>query len=190
MTTIALLRHGQTDWNLAGRVQGSSDIPLNETGREQARDAGARLADRGFTKVVSSTLGRAAETAQLAAQEMGLAGPEERIAALVERAYGEAEGTPGAELLTRYPDGVPDAEPEEAVVARTRAAMADLAARFPDDRIVAATHGGVIGRLMRDIPETGYPWRAGQYILNGSAWVFEVEGDDIRFVEELSPIEV
>lgn len=173
-----------------GRVQGSSDIPLNDTGREQAREAGARLADLGFTKVVSSTLGRAVETARIAAEQMGLTGPDERIDGLVERAYGVAEGASSVELHTQYPEGVPDAEPEADVVARTRRAMIDLASRFTDERIVAATHGGVIGRLMRDIPGTGYPWRPGQYVVNGSVWVFEVSGDEIGFVEDLSPVEV
>lgn len=187
MTTIALVRHGQTDWNLAGRIQGSSDIPLNDTGRDQARDAGHRLSGRGFTKVVSSTLRRAAETAQLMADQLGLMGPEERIPELVERAYGSAEGVPGEDLPLLYPHGVPDAEPEAEVVARTRRAMVDLAARFPDDRIAAATHGGVIGRLLRDLPGSGFPSREHQRVLNGSVWVFEVDGDDIRFIEELSP---
>ncbi|SJM44487.1 histidine phosphatase family protein [Microbacterium sp. JB110] len=187
MTTIALVRHGQTDWNLAGRIQGSSDIPLNDTGRDQARDAGRRLSGRGFSKVVSSTLGRAVETAQLIADQLGLTGPDERIPDLVERAYGSAEGVPGEDLPLLYPHGVPDAEAEPEVVARTRRAMIDLATRFPDDRTAAATHGGVIGRLLRDLPSSDFPSRDHQRVLNGSAWIFEVDGDDIRFVEELSP---
>ncbi|WP_162893257.1 histidine phosphatase family protein [Microbacterium halotolerans] len=187
MTTIVLIRHGQTDWNLAGRIQGSSDIPLNETGRDQARDAGRRLSGRGFTKVVSSTLVRASETAQLVAAQLGLTGPDERVPDLVERAYGAAEGVPGEDLPLLFPHGVPDAEPEAEVVARTRRAMVDLAARFADDRIAAATHGGVIGRLLRDLPNSGFPSRDHPRVLNGSVWTFEVAGDDIRFVDELSP---
>ncbi len=187
MTRIALLRHGQTDWNLQGRIQGSSDIPLNDTGREQARDAGRRLRGLGITRVFSSTLDRAAETAALAAAELGLAGPEERLAALVERAYGSAEGVPGADLRLLYPAGVPDAEPEADVVARTRGVMAELAARHPGETMLAATHGGVIGRLLRDLPDSGFPSRERHRVLNGSAWLFTVDDDRIRFVEEHSP---
>lgn len=186
---IALLRHGQTDWNLQGRIQGSSDIPLNDTGREQAGDAGRRLQGRGFTKVVASPLVRAAETAKLAAAELGLSGPDELIPDLVERAYGMAEGVPGEDLQLLYPHGVPDAEPEPEVVARARRALASLADAYADESVLAATHGGVIGRLMRDLPETGFPWQGRSRVLNGSAWLFEVTGTDIRFVEELSPAE-
>lgn len=189
MTTIALLRHGQTDWNLQGRIQGSSDIPLNDTGREQARDAGRRLRGRGVTKVVASPLVRASETARLAAEQLGLSGPDEHVPDLVERAYGIAEGVPGEDLPLLYPHGVPDAEPEAHVVARARRALASLAERHPDESILAATHGGVIGRLMRDLPETGFPWPGRARVLNGSVWIFDVDGADIRFVEDLSPVE-
>lgn len=185
MTTIALLRHGQTDWNFAERIQGSSDISLNDTGREQARVAGRRLGQFGATKIVSSPLDRAAETAALAGAEFGVQGPDERLPDLAERAYGTAEGMPIAEMWERWPNGVPDAEPELAVVARARAALTDLAARMPNERVLAATHGGVIGRLLRSLPDSGFPSFPGQRVRNASTWVFEVEGDDIRFVEEL-----
>lgn len=187
MTRIALLRHGQTEWNRQGRIQGSSDIPLDDTGREQARDAGRRLRDLGVTRVFSSTLGRAAETASLAAAELGLVGPEERLTGLVERAYGAAEGVPGADLALLYPNGVPDAEDESAVVTRTRATMTELADRFPGETLLAATHGGVIGRLLRDLPDSGLTHRNRPRILNGSAWLFDVDGEQIAFLEERSP---
>ena len=64
---LTLIRHGQTDWNKANLMQGITDIPLNDTGREQARTTGKKLADMGleFTVLVSSLLSRAYKTAQL-----------------------------------------------------------------------------------------------------------------------------
>ena len=78
MTTLLLVRHGETDWNAARRIQGSSDIPLNDTGRAQARGTATGLAERmavlyGGVRpiVVSSDLSRAHETAQIIAAELG-----------------------------------------------------------------------------------------------------------------------
>ena len=53
-TSLALVRHGQTDWNLAGRLQGRTDIPLNETGREQAREVGRKLIGQDFSLILAS----------------------------------------------------------------------------------------------------------------------------------------
>jgi probable phosphoglycerate mutase len=63
---IVLARHGETAWSALGRHTGRTDIPLTETGRDQARRLGRALADRAFTRVLASPLSRAAETARLA----------------------------------------------------------------------------------------------------------------------------
>lgn len=65
MTRIYITRHGQTHWNLEGRMQGGKDSPLTELGKQQAKSLGARLADVPFGKVVTSSSGRAVETARL-----------------------------------------------------------------------------------------------------------------------------
>ncbi|TPX05042.1 histidine phosphatase family protein, partial [Schumannella luteola] len=116
--TLAFVRHGQTDWNREGRLQGSSDIPLNDTGREQALAAERMLAEWTWDAVVSSPLARARETARIVADGLGLplgpAYPE-----LVERDYGPLEGLPDTEVIARWPDRrYPGAEPLDAVVDR------------------------------------------------------------------------
>ena len=67
MTELYLVRHGETDWNRQRRIQGLTDIPLNETGRRQARDTGMLLRRRRWDGVFSSPLSRAVETASIIA---------------------------------------------------------------------------------------------------------------------------
>ena len=69
---FAFIRHGQTDWNRDDRLQGSSDIPLNETGREQAHEAAGLLRDGGWEVIVSSPLMRARDTAQIIADDLNI----------------------------------------------------------------------------------------------------------------------
>ena len=62
---LYLIRHGQTDWNIQGKIQGSHDIPLNDTGRAQAKLVAEGMDSRPVTKIFSSTLMRAVETARM-----------------------------------------------------------------------------------------------------------------------------
>ena len=94
MTTLVLLRHGQTDWNLLHRYQGLTDIPLNATGEQQAREANSKLKDFHFDAVYCSDLERAQTTARLALKGIF---PYEKIRfdrRLRERSFGIFEGGP------------------------------------------------------------------------------------------------
>lgn len=99
---IYLIRHGQTDWNIAGMIQGSHDIPLNETGRIQARKLAEAMDQRPITKIFSSPLIRAAETAQMIAkrQKVELCS----IKPLVEVEFGKWEGLTWAEIENQFPE--------------------------------------------------------------------------------------
>jgi probable phosphoglycerate mutase len=66
------LRHGETDWNAAGRSQGQTDIPLNANGLAQARAAGPRLAGRGISTIIASPLSRARVTAEIVGESLGI----------------------------------------------------------------------------------------------------------------------
>jgi len=66
------LRHGQTDWNAQGRIQGHTNTPLNDTGRAQARAAAGLLADRTIARIISSPLDRALKTATIVAERLHL----------------------------------------------------------------------------------------------------------------------
>jgi broad specificity phosphatase PhoE len=90
VTPFYVLRHGQTDWNLNLRLQGSTDIPLNEVGRRQARVAAGVLVGQGITKIVASPLSRALETAHIVGERLGLEPVVD--ARLIERNFGLFEG--------------------------------------------------------------------------------------------------
>ncbi len=167
MTLFHLVRHGETDWNRARRIQGRTDIPLNDLGREQAAVAARYLSGVPVDRVVASSLSRAAETGSIIAEALGLAAPALRDD-LVEREYGEAEGLTIVEVDERYPAGhdVPGRELPERVVERVAAALTELAAAHPDESIVIATHGAVIRAMItavspQDAPERGVPIRNG-----------------------------
>src|SRR5919108_2705992 len=101
-TRIILVRHGETDWNATGRIQGHSDTPLNAVGREQAQRVAQRLASESVRALYSSDLARAFETATIIGQTLGLSvvtSPRLR-----ERQYGAWEGLTSAEIQSRYPE--------------------------------------------------------------------------------------
>ncbi|BCW73897.1 histidine phosphatase family protein [Arthrobacter sp. NicSoilB11] len=156
LTTFALVRHGQTDWNAERRLQGATDIPLNDVGRGQARDAVAVLAPYEWDAIVSSPLSRAAETADLIAEGLGL-GVSRRVPELTERSFGPAEGMQaGPELdALRIPGGFKGAESEDEAAGRGLAALEALAEEFRGQRLLVVTHGTLLRvSLSRAIGQT------------------------------------
>lgn len=145
LTTFALVRHGQTDWNAERRLQGSTDIPLNDVGRGQARDAVAILAPYEWDAIVSSPLSRAAETADLIAEGLGLT-VSRRVPELTERSFGPAEGMQaGPELeALRIPGGFKGAESEDEAADRGLAALEALADDYRGQRVLVVTHGTLL----------------------------------------------
>ena len=141
---VLLLRHGQTEWSLNGRHTGSSDIPLTEEGRAQARALGERLAGREFALVLTSPLGRARETAELA----GLGGRAQVRDDLREWNYGDYEGVTTADIRRQDPDwllwrdGCPGGEQPGDVGARVDRVIAEVRATDGDCALFA--HGHVL----------------------------------------------
>ena len=156
LTTFALVRHGQTDWNAERRLQGATDIPLNDVGRGQARDAVGVLAAYEWDAIVSSPLSRAAETADLIAEGLGLT-VSRRVPELTERSFGPAEGMQaGPELdALRVPGGFKGAESEDEAADRGLAALEALAEEFRGQRLLVVTHGTLLRvSLSRAIGQT------------------------------------
>lgn len=145
LTTFALVRHGQTDWNAERRLQGSTDIPLNDVGRGQARDAVAVLAGQQWDAIVSSPLSRAAETAALIADGLGLS-VARHVPELAERSFGPAEGMQaGPELeALRIPGGFRGAESEEEAASRGLGSLEALAGEYRGGHVLVIAHGTLL----------------------------------------------
>ncbi|MFC4137159.1 MULTISPECIES: histidine phosphatase family protein [unclassified Microbacterium] len=190
MTLLTLVRHGQTDWNLERRIQGSTDIPLNDTGRADARVAAAALAGTTHDMIYSSPLARAHETARIIAGELGLAEPQ-TVRGVREREFGVGEGMLVSDYIAEYGDwhaGVPGAETMDEVCER---ALDELEAIVRDARrrsspraesIVVVSHGGVIRALLLHASGGTLP-REGDVLANGSVHRFVAEPDSLRLLD-------
>ncbi len=188
VTLLALVRHGQTDWNAGRRIQGRTDVPLNNMGRAQALLAASALRDGGWERVASSTLCRAGETAEIIASALGLEPPVTHPG-LVERDYGVAEGTAVADFRARYGSGalIPGAETNERLIVRTLTALIDLVAQEPEVPTVVVAHGGVIHALLGHV-SGGTLSQPGGRIENGSVTVFRMINAGLRLAADLENV--
>lgn len=183
MTILTLVRHGETAWNYEGRIQGSTDIPLNDTGRLQARGIAETLAAEYAGRevvVVSSDLGRAAETADIIAAALGTS-VTLRLPGLQERSYGEAEGMDAPSFSDTYGPwhaaDVPGAETWPVVRERALAALAEAVASAPDGvDVIAVAHGALIREVIMFATDGEFP-REGERLPNCSATTFRLDGD-------------
>jgi uncharacterized phosphatase len=173
--TLALIRHGQTEWNRELRLQGSTDIPLNDTGRGQAAEAVEVLAGEQWDAIVSSPLSRARETAQIIASGLGITlGPAYDL--LTERNYGAAEGATAEIVAERWPDRqYPGLEPLESVVDRGTRALEQIAADFGDARAIIVCHGTLIRYTLQHLAGRNF-----DQILNGAISTVERHDDGWR----------
>ena len=119
-STLGLLRHGQTDWNIDLRLQGTTDIAMNEVGINQIQTAALHL-DQGWDVVLSSPLGRARQSAEIVANQLGIEAVEIEPL-LLERAFGIGEGLTYAEWGEKFArlDDIPGAETKASVEQRAR----------------------------------------------------------------------
>ena len=160
-TRIILVRHGETDWNAAGRLQGQSDTPLNAIGRMQAQRAAQRLVRESVRAIYSSDLARAQETATIIGQLLGL--PVITSPQLRERHYGLWEGLTWGEIQGRYPEQMaerrdrplefapPAGESGEELRARALAALQLIGQQHPSEVVVVVTHGGLCYAFLHHI---------------------------------------
>jgi 2,3-bisphosphoglycerate-dependent phosphoglycerate mutase len=151
MATLLLVRHGETDWNAEGRLQGHTDRPLNEYGRAQAEKLARQLEGDGIAAIYASDLVRARETAEILARRLGVAvtvDPDLR-----EKNWGNWEGlTPDERLHVEY-----EGETTEEHRERTLRAVERIALAHPTDRVVVVTHGGSMRRIQAAVAGAALP---------------------------------
>jgi broad specificity phosphatase PhoE len=152
VTTLLLVRHGETDWNRDGRWQGHSNTSLNARGKDQAQTLADELTEE-IDVVYSSDLARARETAEIVARRLGL---DVRLdPRLRERGFGSWEGLTQSEIEERDAEsfarwraqegpGANDAEPFDAFAERMGGFLEDVLQRHPGDRVLVIAHGGSI----------------------------------------------
>ena len=172
MTTLLLVRHGETDWNAEGRLQGHTDRPLNDHGRRQAAVLAERLAGEPIAAVYSSDLASARETAAILAERLGL--PVVDDPDLRERNWGNWEGLTGTERdRIEYVGEAQDTHAERVIRAVHR-----IAELHPDERIVVVTHGGSLRRIQVATYGMALPVAD-----NCSVWTVAVEDGTFRPVD-------
>jgi uncharacterized phosphatase len=176
-TVVGILRHGQTDWNIDFRLQGVTDIPLNETGIAQARDAAAVIDAADWDLILTSPLSRARTTATIVAEVNGFAeATVEQL--LLERSFGEAEGLGHEEWRVKYADtnAVPGGESLSELEARANLLLEKLATQHAGKRVLAVSHGALIRKLLRIVSQGEFP-RDGERLGNASMSVFMHDGN-------------
>jgi broad specificity phosphatase PhoE len=151
MTELLLVRHGETDWNAEGKLQGHTDRPLNDYGRRQAQALADRLAGESIDAVYASDLSRARETAEILGAKLGL--PVLVDPDLREKNWGNWEGlTPDERLHIEF-----QGETSEAHRDRTLGAVQRIVERHPGGRIVVVTHGGSLRRIQAAVSGFALP---------------------------------
>ncbi|AJS58054.1 histidine phosphatase family protein [Paenibacillus sp. IHBB 10380] len=167
---MGLIRHGLTDWNVSGKIQGQSDIPLNEEGKRQAMALGERLLIESYQwdYVISSGLSRAVETANIIATKLSLPMLEtdER---LLERSFGQVEGFTAEQRESTWGKEWNllelGQEKNEAIQARGLAFMEEMWERYPDKNILVISHGGFLAQLFTALYKDQYVERIGNLSL-------------------------
>jgi 2,3-bisphosphoglycerate-dependent phosphoglycerate mutase len=142
VTTLLLVRHGETDWNAEGRLQGHTDRPLSDFGRRQAHELAEELDDEELEAIYSSDLARARETAEIVGRKLGL--PTVLDPDLREKDWGTWEGLTAAERDRVEFVG----ESTEAHRDRILDALRRISERHPGNgRVLVVTHGGSMRRV-------------------------------------------
>jgi 2,3-bisphosphoglycerate-dependent phosphoglycerate mutase len=170
VTTLLLVRHGETDWNADGRLQGQTDRPLSDFGRRQARKLAEELADEPLEAIYSSDLARARETAEIVGERLGL--PVVLDPELREKDWGSWEGLTAVERDRVEFVGESTEEHQERILR----ALQRIAERHPGGgSVLVVTHGGSMRRV-----QTAALGMAMPVVENCGRWLCAYENGEFR----------
>lgn len=186
MTRLILTRHGETHWNIEGRVQGAMDSPLTEKGILQARGLGKRLQGEGITRIYTSDLPRAIQTADEVRRELGLS-EIHLSSALRELSFGEWEGKKWGELRKLYPElfsawdkgphevQIPGGESMGEVTKRAWEFIQELPKNHSGETILVVTHGLTLQLIIKKALGLAVEqWEDVPWQYNTSVNIFEI----------------
>lgn len=201
--TLYIVRHGQTDWNAAFKVQGQIDIPLNAQGEVQAKAAAEKFKDVDFAAVFSSDLVRAKRTAEIITLEKAIAVQTTKL--IRERDFGVIEGSLLADLRAKEKDLEhlayeerrrykmdPSVENDEELVGRFLTFLREVAVAYAGENVLVVTHGGLMRALCVHLGYATYQnvrlLRIGNTglikLLSDGVEIEIQETDNIHFAEE------
>ncbi len=184
-TVIGLFRHGQTDWNIDLRLQGTADIPMNAYGISQVQRAAIEVAKHPWDLIISSPLGRAKETANILANHLGLENIiEDQL--LLERAFGIGEGMLYDEWSQKFAllDQIPGAESTPEITSRAEKLLDEFHSKFTGKRILAVSHGALIRFVLQVVTNGEIPPK-GERLENASLNI--VRGSGVWSLDQWSP---
>ena len=168
---LGLFRHGQTDWNIDLRLQGTADIPMNETGIQQVERAARHIAEQEWDFLISSPLGRAKHSAEIISQTLGI--KQIRVEQLLlERAFGIGEGMDYKMWQEQFAhlDEIPGAESAAQVAQRSRQLLEFVEKEFQGAKVLAVSHGALIRFVLNEVTSGEIPPK-GERLQNASLHV-------------------
>lgn len=183
---LALVRHGQTNFNLTGLIQGRIDNPLNQNGRKQAYDAASKLKDINlkFNKMAASPLSRALETAFIINNELNIESHIYIDPLFVERDFSYFDGVQVKDAFAEISNSVPSEgyETDEEIIIRVKSAIKKLYNKYKDDNVILCTHSHFIKSVLIMIDNNKYDFF--NFLLeNGNIVLVKVSKDNITLLD-------
>lgn len=175
MTTVGLFRHGQTDWNIDMRLQGTADIPMNQFGITQVTKAAEVLAQSKWDVILASPLERARKSAEIIQSTLGL--KELKIESLLlERSFGIGEGMDYKTWQEQFAhlDSIPGAESAAEVQSRARQLLEYFEREYQGANVLAVSHGALIRFVLNEVSLGEVPPK-GERLQNASLHVIRRE---------------
>lgn len=149
MTSICLIRHGETDWNSLGKLQGRTDISLNNNGILQAKECSQFLKGFQWDAIITSPLKRAKETAEIINNDLSL--PLIEMDEFIERSFGDAEGMTIEERLATFPNrNYRGQESRKSLNKRIISGINAINQEFVNKKVLLVAHGAVINTILAE----------------------------------------